>query len=118
MLKQISTLIAILFAAIIVITLPAMAETDKPDAATKEQQVEEEKSQSQKKLAKKGRRSHSWRGDIRLKSRRNHGREANYRQGGHRSHHRLGKRMSDNRRFRGRRGLQMMKGGFGRMLPP
>jgi hypothetical protein len=26
--------------------------------------------------------------------------------------------MSDNRRFRGRRGLQMMKGGFGRMLPP
>ena len=53
MLKQISTLIAILFAAIIVITLPAMAETDKPDAATEEQQVEEEKSQSQKKLAKR-----------------------------------------------------------------
>ena len=53
MFKQISTLIAILFAAIIVITLPAMAETDKPDAATEEQQVEEEKSQSQKKLAKK-----------------------------------------------------------------
>ena len=26
--------------------------------------------------------------------------------------------MSENRRFRGERGPQMMKGGFGRMLPP
>ena len=43
MLKQISTVIVILFAAIIVTTLPAMAETDKPDAVTKEQQVEERK---------------------------------------------------------------------------
>ena len=49
MLKQISTLIAILFAAIYSNHFPAMAETDKPDATTEEQQVEEEK-----KLGKKG----------------------------------------------------------------
>ena len=129
MLKQISTVIVILFAAIIVTTLPAMAETDKPDAVTKEQQVEERKKTEPKEIGKKrGQRSHSWRGDVRRKGRqmkrgnyrkgrRNHGREANYRQGGHRSHHRRRQRMSEDRRFRGG-GPQMMKGGFGRALPP
>ena len=53
MLKQISTVMAILFAATIVTTLPAMTETDKPDAATEEQQVEEEKTPEPKGIGKK-----------------------------------------------------------------
>ena len=54
MLKQISTVMAILFAAIIVTTLPAMSETDKPDATTEEQQVKEEKKPEPKEIGKKG----------------------------------------------------------------
>ena len=53
MLKQISTVMAILFAAIIVTTLPAMSETDKPDATTEEQQVKEEKKPEPKEIGKK-----------------------------------------------------------------
>ena len=122
MLKQISTVMAILFAAIIVTTLPAMSETDKPDATTEEQQVKEIGK-------KKRRRSNSRRGNVQHKSRRvkrgsyrkgrrTHGRDTGYRQGGHRSHHRRGRRMSKDRQFRGRRGSQMMKREFGRILTP
>ena len=130
MLKQISTVMAILFAAIIVTTLPAMSETDKPDATTEEQQVTEEKKPEPKEIGKKkGRRSNSRRGNVQHKSRRvkrgsyrkgrrTHGRDTGYRPGGHRSHHRRRRRMSKDRQFRGRRESQMMKREFGRILTP